>query len=200
MLETELRYMGSGIPVLPLKVGSPAIDKGATASCSTYDARGVARRGTCDIGAAEYNPYVSTLSSLKSTVSSTGVTFYLSPSNQNRGKSGYVYAAFLKNNIMYFLDEYAHQIGWGNKTLVSTTTSNSTFSSFTAAYGLMPFVASSSAATTFSLKLTTDEALSLFNGASAVYVGYARNQMDMINNFDFACAFKVVNNTLVACE
>ncbi len=200
LLETELRYAGSGVPILPLKVGSPAIDKGATASCSTYDARGVARKGTCDIGAAEYNPSVSTLSTLKSTVSSTGVSFSLSPSNQNRGKSGYVYAAFLKNGILYFLDEYTHQIGWGNKTVVSAATNNSTFSSFTAAYGLMPFVASSPAASTFSLKLTNDEALTLFKGASAVYVGYARNQMDMINNFDFACAFKIVNNVVTACE
>ena len=44
---------GGGTQTIPLLPGSPAIDAGDTANCPTYDQRGVARVGACDIGAYE---------------------------------------------------------------------------------------------------------------------------------------------------
>lgn len=46
----------TGLPVLPLMAGSPAIDAGDNTTCPTTDARGIARPAgaVCDIGAVEY--------------------------------------------------------------------------------------------------------------------------------------------------
>jgi uncharacterized repeat protein (TIGR01451 family) len=64
-----LGNFGGPTQTIPLLPGSAAIEAGASASCSSTDQRGVARVGTCDIGAFESRKF--TLGSLTGTPQST---------------------------------------------------------------------------------------------------------------------------------
>ncbi|MDD2815668.1 MAG: choice-of-anchor Q domain-containing protein [Thiotrichaceae bacterium] len=197
LLESQLRYLGGLVPVLPLKAGSPAINAGA--NCEAYDGRGLAREGVCDIGAVEFVNEPAT--ALKSQIQATEISLTLQPAASNRGKTGYLYAAFMKNGVLYFLDEFTQVLGWSNKPALSQATQGiAALHPLTAMYGVMPYVFSTPNAQDLNLSLSHADALRLFAGASEVFVGYARNQADLLNNTRFGCAFKLMNNKVVSCN
>ncbi|MEN9461694.1 MAG: hypothetical protein RIS84_1714 [Pseudomonadota bacterium] len=197
LLESQLRYQGGLVPVLPLKAGSPAINAGT--NCEAFDGRGLAREGVCDIGAAEF--VTEPAMQLKSQVNTTEINLSLQPATSNRGKTAYLYAAFMKNGVLHFLDEFNQVIAWSNKPAMSQATQDvAALHPWTAMYGVMPYVFSTSNAQDLNLSLSHADALRLFAGASEVFVGYARNQADLLNNTRFSCAFKLLNNKVVSCN
>jgi streptogramin lyase len=61
LLQTALLNDGGSTPVHSLKPGSPAIGAGDSATCTSTDQRGAARKSPCSIGADEYNSTAPTL-------------------------------------------------------------------------------------------------------------------------------------------